>query len=166
MIVEGGLSVCVVSIILNYGTSCLTLLFSSKVQEELLQVIKDVEEGLLHLKRARLLREADSVLHASYHTVEDVKAEPLDPVHVEPEPLEDQCYSVGSKCRFCHVDGRWYNGQIIELVCSDTAKIAFLTPISENMLVSICFSVYFQKGCFCFLFLEYSMTQSIAFPNN
>lgn len=108
------------------------------VQEELLQVIKDVEEGLLHLKRARLLREADSVLHASYHTVEDVKAEPLDPVHVEPEPLEDQCYSVGSKCRFRHVDGRWYNGQIIELVCSDTAKIAFLTPISENMLGLMC----------------------------
>lgn len=114
------------------------------VQEELLQVIKDAEEGLLHLKRARLLREADSALHASNHTVEDVKTEPLDPVHVEPEPLEDQCYSVGSKCRFRHVDGRWYNGQIIELVCSDTVKIAFLTPISENMLIC---KFFLQERC-------------------
>ncbi|KAJ6354775.1 hypothetical protein OIU77_005387 [Salix suchowensis] len=114
------------------------------VQEELLQVIKDAKEGLLHLKRARLLREADSVLYASNHTVEDVKAEPLDPVRVEPEPLEDQCYSIGSKCRFRHVDGRWYNGQIVGLVCSDTAKIAFLTPTSENMLIC---KFFLQERC-------------------
>ncbi|CAK7353996.1 unnamed protein product [Dovyalis caffra] len=114
------------------------------VQEELVQVIKDAEEGLLHLKRARLLREADSVLRASNHAVEDVKAEPLDPFDVEPEPLGDKSYTVGSKCRFRHVDGRWYNGQIIELDGSDSAKISFLTPTSENMLLC---KFFLQQRC-------------------
>lgn len=111
------------------------LLFLSQVQEELVEVIKDAEAGLLHLKRARLLREADSVLCVSSHTPEDVKVEPLDPTDVKPEPVEEQSYSVGSKCRFRHTDGRWYNGQIIELEGSDAAKISFLTPTSEHFLV-------------------------------
>lgn len=118
--------------------------------EELVQGIKDAEEGLLHLKRARLLREADSALCGSGHTDEDVKPEPLgsaghisghtdedvEPEPLEPEPLEKHSFSVGSKCRFRHTDGRWYNGQIVGLDNSNFAKISFLTPTSENMLVS------------------------------
>ncbi|GMY29135.1 zinc finger CCCH domain-containing protein 22 [Fagus crenata] len=105
------------------------------VYEELVQAIKDAEEGLFHLKRARLLREADSVLHCSNHTSEAVKVEPLDPADVEPELLEERSYLVGSRCRFRHTDGRWYNGQIVELDGSDSVKISFLTPTSENMLM-------------------------------
>lgn len=79
----------------------------------------------MHLKRARVLREVDSALDSSRHTNKVVKAETLD------EPG----YCVGSKCRFRHSDGRWYNGQVIGLDGSNTAKITFLTPTSENMLV-------------------------------
>lgn len=104
-----------------------------QVHEELVQAIKDAEEGLLHLKRARLLQEADSVLHNTNIFTEE-KVDPLDPTYVEPEPLEDKCYSVGSKCRFRHKDGRWYNGQVVQLDNS-VAKVSFLTPTSENMLV-------------------------------
>lgn len=114
---------------------------SSQVHEELVQAIKDAEEGLFHLKRARLLQEADSVLYGSNHIGEDVKVEPLDPADVEPEPLEEQSYSVGSKCRFRHTDGRWYTGRIIERDGSDSAKISFLTPTSENMLVCTIFFI-------------------------
>lgn len=112
-------------------------LFVVKVHEELVQAIKDAEEGLLHLKRARLLREADSVLRGcDSNAAEDVKVEPLDPTDVEPEPLEDQSFIVGSKCRFRHTDGRWYDGEIVGLDGSNSAKISFLTPTTENMLVS------------------------------
>ncbi|XP_037494883.1 zinc finger CCCH domain-containing protein 18, partial [Jatropha curcas] len=105
------------------------------VQEELVQAIKDAKDGLLHLKRARLLREVDSALHDSKHTTDDIKVEPLDPNDFEPETLEEQSYSVGSKCRFRYNDGRWYNGKIIKLEGSNTAKVSFLTPTSENMLI-------------------------------
>jgi hypothetical protein len=114
---------------------------SSQVHEELVQAIKEAEEGLFHLKRARLLQEADSVLYGSNHTGEDVKVESLDPADVELEPLEERSYSVGSKCRFRHTDGRWYTGRIIELDGSDSAKISFLTPTSENMLVCTIFLI-------------------------
>lgn len=131
---------------------------SSQVYEELVQVIKDAEEGLFHLKRARLLREADSVLNGCNHKSEDVKVEPLDPADVEPEPLEEQSYVVGSKCRFRHSDGRWYNGQIVELDDSDSAKISFLTPISENMLVcTIFWSFVFLHGCFKIVFFSFCL---------
>lgn len=102
-----------------------------QLQEEVIQAIKDAEEGLLHLKRARLLREVDSALAPSHHASKDAKAETLDPT----QPLEEPSYSVGSKCRFRHSDGRWYNGQVIGLDASNNAKISFLTPTSENMLV-------------------------------
>ena len=108
----------------------------SQVYEELVQAIKDAEDGLLGLKRARLLREADSVLEGSNYIVEDAKVELFDPTQDEVEPLEDQSYSVGSKCRFRHTDGHWYNGLIFGLEGSNSAKISFLTPTSENMLVS------------------------------
>ncbi|XP_048227625.1 zinc finger CCCH domain-containing protein 18 isoform X2 [Ricinus communis] len=85
------------------------------VQEELVQAIKDAEDGLLHLKRARLLREVDSALHDSKDTGNDVKIEPLDSDEVGAEPLEEHSHSVGSKCRFRHNDGRWYNGVDVPL---------------------------------------------------
>ncbi|XP_065849342.1 zinc finger CCCH domain-containing protein 18 [Euphorbia lathyris] len=114
------------------------------VQEELVQGIKDAEDVLLHLKRTRLLREIDSSLYGSKHTVDDVKIEPLDPNEVEPEPLEELSYSVGSKCRFRYSDGRWYNGKIVQLVDSSTAKISFLAPTSENMLMC---KFFLQQRC-------------------
>ncbi|PRQ26862.1 putative transcription factor C3H family [Rosa chinensis] len=114
------------------------------LQEEVVQAIKDVEEGLLHLKRARLLREVDSALDPSHHADKDVKEETLDPTEVQPEPLEEPSYSVGSKFRFRHSDGRWYNGQVIGLDASNTAKIAFLNPTSENMLIC---KFFLQQRC-------------------
>lgn len=68
-------------------------------------------------------------------TAEDVKVELLDPTDVEAEPLEEQSYRVGLKCRFRYTNGRWYNGVILGLEGLNSAKISFLTPTSENMLV-------------------------------
>lgn len=96
--------------------------------------IRDAEEGLFHLKRSRLLQEADSLLFTE--CPKDVAVEPLDPTNVEAEPLQEKNYSVGSKCRFRHTDGHWYNGQIVSTHDSNSARIAFLTPTSENMVVS------------------------------
>ncbi|KAL3728309.1 hypothetical protein ACJRO7_032975 [Eucalyptus globulus] len=114
------------------------------VHEELVSAIRDVEEGLFHLKRARLLREVDSVVQKSDSAVEDVKVESLDPNDVEAEPLEEQRYSIGSKCRFCHSDGHWYNGQIVGLEGSQLAKISFLTPTTENMLFMSLFKSFIE----------------------
>lgn len=127
----------------------------SQLHEEIVQAIKDAEEGLLNLKRARLLREADLVLDGSAHVDEGVKVETIDltETDVEPEPLEDPSYPVGSKCRFRHTDGRWYNGQVIGLEGSDSAKISFLTPTSENMMVrTFCWSAFYLVN-FSFSFL-------------
>lgn len=120
----------------SYNLLARSNFMSFQIYEELVQGIKDSEEGLFHLKRARLLREVDSALDGSSHSDEDVKPEPLQPEPLEPEPLEDHNYSVGSKCRFRYTDGRWYNGQIVGLDSSNFAKISFLTPTSENMLVA------------------------------
>ncbi|KAL5782984.1 hypothetical protein ACOSP7_008013 [Xanthoceras sorbifolium] len=114
------------------------------VHEELAPVIKDAEETLLHLKRARLLREVDSTVYGRSTIVPDVKVETLDPNENEPEPLEEQSYFVGSKCRFRHTDGRWYDGQIVGLEDSNSAKLSFLTPKSENMLIC---KFFLQQRC-------------------
>ncbi|PIN11900.1 putative RNA-processing protein, contains G-patch domain [Handroanthus impetiginosus] len=113
------------------------------VHGELVQAIKDAEEGLFQLKKARLLREADSVLQGSPNS-DDVKVEPLDPKDAEAEPLVDQGYFIGSKCRFRHTDGRWYNGVIVGLEGSNSAKISFLTPTSESMLIC---KFFLQQRC-------------------
>ncbi|MCE3049841.1 hypothetical protein HAX54_045922 [Datura stramonium] len=119
------------------------------VHEELVQSIKDAEEGLLHLKRARLLLEVDASLHGSKEQPADVEVEPLDPTEIEAEPLVDEEYAVGSKCRFRNNDGRWYNGLIVGLEGSHFAKICFRTPTSENMAVgSLCSLCMFSEPTF------------------
>ncbi|XP_010273075.1 PREDICTED: zinc finger CCCH domain-containing protein 18 [Nelumbo nucifera] len=128
------------------------------VHEELVLAIRDAEEGLLHLKRSRLLRETDLLISvqnceatAENAKVElfdaeatDVMVEPLGPTHVEAEPVKDQGFAVGSKCRFRHTDGRWYNGCIVALEGSSSARISFLTPTSENMLMC---KFFLQQRC-------------------
>ena len=61
---------------------------------------------------------------------------------MEPLEEEERNYQVGSKCRFRYSDGRWYDGQVVALNGSDFAKISFLTPTSENMLVSTSLNSY------------------------
>ncbi|XVE53510.1 hypothetical protein DITRI_Ditri03aG0009100 [Diplodiscus trichospermus] len=117
------------------------------VREELVEAMKDAEEGLLNLKRSRLLREADSALNVSNQAAfEEVKVEALDPNDVEVEPLEEQGrnFRVGSKCRFRYTDGRWYDGQIVASNDSDSSKISFLTPTSETMLIC---KFFLQQRC-------------------
>ncbi|KAH7688245.1 CCCH zinc finger domain-containing protein [Dioscorea alata] len=116
------------------------------VHEELLAVIRDAEQGLLHLKRFRLLKEADAIFtrQVAVSVSEDVKVEALDSAQVEPEPLESECYSIGSKCRFRHKDGRWYNGNIISFEGDSSARISFLNPTSESMLMC---KFFLQQRC-------------------
>ncbi|KAL3633415.1 hypothetical protein CASFOL_022177 [Castilleja foliolosa] len=113
------------------------------VHVELVQSIKDAEEGLFHLKKARLLREADSFFEGSVIS-DDVKVEPLNPTNAEAEPLVDQSFSIGSKCRFRYTNGRWYNGLIVGLEGSGTAKITFLNPTSDSMLMC---KFFLQQRC-------------------
>ncbi|OEL30717.1 Zinc finger CCCH domain-containing protein 18 [Dichanthelium oligosanthes] len=86
-----------------------------EVHEELLAAIKDAEEGLLDLKHSRLMKQIDDIFPTEEPASQapEVAAEPLDPDDVEPEPLVSHDFSVGSKCRFRHNNGRWYNGCII-----------------------------------------------------
>ena len=119
-------------------------LLSIKVHEELVGAIKDAEEGLFQLKRARLLQEADIVLHGLNNAA---AVKPANELELEREDLDD-----GSKCRFRHTDGRWYNGRIIGFEGSDSAKISFLTPTSESMMVS----TFFGWLVFCVMCLSLS----------
>lgn len=132
-------------------TRCCILM---QIQQELVSSIRDAEEGLLYLKRARLLSEIDSsVQSVSSHvdakvepiylaevegsklSHEDIEAEPLDATD-EVETSEKPGFFVGSKCRFRHTDGHWYHGEVLELDGS-SARVSFLHPTSENMMVII-----------------------------
>lgn len=125
-----------------------------EVHAELVQAIKDAEEGLFILKRARLLQEVDISLQLAKDNANGVTQEPLgskdikvepsneakdvdqdsvDPKETELESLEE--FSVGSKCRFRHSDGRWYDGLIVAMEDSNRAKVSFLHPTSENQLI-------------------------------
>lgn len=90
------------------------------------------------------MQEIDLV-HGPESIFDDVEVEPLDPTKVETEPFEMKSYSIGSKCRFRHTDGRWYNGHIVGFDGASSARISFLTPTSESMLVCTFyhFCVYF-----------------------
>ncbi|KAI3969868.1 hypothetical protein MKX01_038336 [Papaver californicum] len=113
------------------------------VHEELVLAIKDAEKGLFHLKRSRLLQEAEVMLSQS--SCKDVQVEPLDSTSsTEVQPLKANIYSVGSTCRFRRTDGRWYNGRIFDMDGSSSAKVTFLTPTSDNM--SVC-KFFLQQRC-------------------
>ncbi|KAF8730140.1 hypothetical protein HU200_017111 [Digitaria exilis] len=117
-----------------------------EVHEELLAAIKDAEDGLLDLKRSRLVEQIDDIFsnEEPASKVPEVAAEPLDPDDVEPEPLVSHDFSVGSRCRFRHNNGRWYNGCIIGFEGPTDARISFLTPTSENM--AMC-KFFLQQRC-------------------
>lgn len=115
-----------------------------KVHEELVVAIRDAEEGLLCLKRVRLMREADTILAKQFTGSiiqdgpidQDVPVEPLNPSEAEIEELEMKHFAMGSKCRFRYTDGRWYNGCVISQNDADSVKVSFLMPTTERMLVS------------------------------
>nr|XP_043629543.1 zinc finger CCCH domain-containing protein 22 [Erigeron canadensis] len=133
-----------------------------EVHAELLQSIKDAEEGLFVLKRARLLKEVDilqmkndggnrenqdpidskDVKVEPLKEAEDVNQDILDSKQTEVETLKE--YSVGSKCRFRHSDGRWYDGLIVSMEGRNGAKVSFLTPTSENQLIC---KFFLQQRC-------------------
>lgn len=124
----------------------------------MVQAIKHAKEAIFELKRARLLREADTMLSNATNSLEELKVEPLssgdvkpqivdltdvtpeiiDLSDTKPEPSDEgRQWCIGSKCRFQYNDHRWYDGEIVGLEGNDCAKIAFLVPTSENMMVSL-----------------------------
>lgn len=96
------------------------------------------------MKRSRLLKQIDAVFPSEEPAPlpEDVKIEPMDPAVVETEDLQAPEFTVGSKCRFRHRDGCWYNGQIIGFEDNRSAVVSFLNPTSENMMVSLVSLIY------------------------
>lgn len=128
----------------SHNVNLLIFMSVLKVHEELVGAIKDAEEGLFQIKRARLLQEADIVLHGLNNNAAGGKADPAN----ELEPEKRKRDLDGSKCRFRHTDGRWYNGRIIGFEGSDSAKISFLTPTSESMMVRFPHSLFIMKLVF------------------
>lgn len=117
-----------------------------KVHGELLQAVKGLEESLLHLKRARLFREVDAMAQqevAAPVILSNEGTDNLIPLVPNSDPVDlnlPESFSVGSKCRFRHTDGRWYNGTIINMESDYIARVSFLHPTSDKMKVG--FSIY------------------------
>ncbi|EFJ13763.1 hypothetical protein SELMODRAFT_121644 [Selaginella moellendorffii] len=106
------------------------------LREDLVAAVKEVEESLLSLKRRRLLLQIDSS--------KDLLACDKDEEQQQQRQRE-QHFVAGSKCRFRHTDGRWYNGRVLDL-CQDgtNARVSFLTPTNEKM--QIC-RFFLQQRC-------------------
>lgn len=124
-----------------------------KVHGELLQAVKGLEESLLHLKRARLFREVDAMAQQEVAAPVILSNEVTDnsiPSVPNSDPVDlnlPESFSVGSKCRFRHTDGRWYNGSIVNMESDYIARVSFLHPTSDKMKVG--FSTYLLfKFCY------------------
>lgn len=107
------------------------LLANVQIREELHQAVKGAEESLLHLKRARLLREVEALAQPQKEEVEVLAQPQEEPV----ETVSAEAFAVSSKCRFRHSDGRWYNGCILGMESDSVARVAFLHPTSDKMQV-------------------------------
>ncbi|KAB1204773.1 Zinc finger CCCH domain-containing protein 18 [Morella rubra] len=84
------------------------------VHDEVVQAIKDSEEGLFRLKMSNRNHWRSRVTEISRSDFVD------------------------------YTNGRWYSGRIVELDGSESAKISFLTPTSENMLMC---KFFLQQRC-------------------
>ncbi|CAM6101763.1 unnamed protein product [Calypogeia fissa] len=119
-----------------------------QMKEDLKVSIKAAEHSLFQLKRARLLQEVDAMTRASEVAVPSSNAsetQSLKPGEREPEQQQEPSFSIGSKCRFRHTNGSWYNGEVLSVeVESGLARVSFLSPTAENM--QIC-RFYLQQRC-------------------
>lgn len=145
-----------------YQKPLIVFICDVKVHGELLQAVKGLEESLLHLKRARLLREVDAMTQQEVAAPISLSNEVVNnSIHSVPSTdLVDlnfpESFSVGSKCCFRHTDGRWYNGFIVNMESESIARVSFLHPTSEKMRVG--FSTYlllwfYSKTGYRFLYL-------------
>lgn len=116
-------------IFLSVSSSPGTVSIVVQIREELHQAVKGAEESLLHLKRARLFREVDAMAQPQEPPSEAVSGSDLVDA-VSPQP-----FSMSSKCRFRHSDGRWYNGCVLGVENDSVARVAFLHPTSDKMQV-------------------------------
>ncbi|GAB2222854.1 hypothetical protein Drorol1_Dr00016984 [Drosera rotundifolia] len=113
------------------------------VHEELVSAIVAAEEGLLSLRHARSGKKNDPQDQV-FEPYEDTEVESFEATIGGMETVDEESYSVGSKCRFQHTDGHWYGGQIIQLDGSGSAKLSFLRPTSESMLIC---KFFLQERC-------------------
>lgn len=125
------------------------VLLTMKMKEELSASIKAAEHSLFQLKRARLLQEVDAMARASEVVVpisNTGEIPSLIPDEREPEQQQEPTFPVGSKCRFRHTNGSWYNGKVFAVdEESAVARVSFLSPTSENMQVPPCLPSYVKN---------------------
>ncbi|KAL3678831.1 hypothetical protein R1sor_021787 [Riccia sorocarpa] len=124
-----------------------------QVKEELLACLKTAEDSAFQLKRARLLHELDSIpsvegtqtvtLSSAGGRADDPDSE-LNSVEESPELVQLSSFAEGSKCRFRHTDGRWYNGRVHSVDEAGLARVFFLSPTNEKM--QIC-RFFLQQRC-------------------
>ena len=107
-----------------------------QIREELDQAVKGAEESLLHLKRARLIREVDAMAQPQEPPAEAGKLETGNfELFQSADVAPPQPFPVNSMCRFRHSDGRWYNGCVLSMEDDSTARVTFLHPTSDKMQV-------------------------------